>query len=317
MPAMFLADLTYALGGESFSVEESAAAGRLASDPALLREAGFDRHHVCGHEATGYSLARRALENIDERLGGIGAVVYATCLPANGSVGDERKFRETRDVKHLMDFPASRLQSDFGLDRAVVIGLNQQACTAMLGSLRLARMLIASEPDVERVLCVTADRFPEGALYEQAYCVISDGAAAGVVSTEPKGFRLVACHSIHNGALGCASDDETVGTYFNYTHRLIRETLAKAALEIDDIRWIVPQNVNRKAWQILSRLLGIDAERVYAGTIAEVGHVISGDNIVNLKRLEDEGRLCPGDHVLLCMAGYGLTWQATILEWVG
>jgi 3-oxoacyl-[acyl-carrier-protein] synthase-3 len=254
------------------------------------------------------------VQQIENELGEIGAIVYSTCIPVNGSVGDQRKFNETRDVKYLMDFPASHLQSDFGLDKAIVIGLNQQACTGMLGSLRLAKTLLISEPEIGRVLCVTADRFPEEALYEQSYNLISDGAAACIASTDEKGFRLIVAHALTNGAMAKASDDETVGTFFSYTHRVIQETLMKAKLVIQDVSWIVPQNTNKKAWQILARLLKFDFERVYFPTIGEVAHVISGDNIINLKRLADDGKIQPGQHALLFMAGYGLNWQCVIVE---
>src|SRR5207244_2442363 len=89
------------------------------------------------------------------------------------------------------------------------IGLNQQACTGMLGSLRLARMLLLTEPEMQRILCVTADRFPEGAFYEQSYNLISDGAAACVVSAEPTGFRWIAGHAITNGAMAMVSAETT------------------------------------------------------------------------------------------------------------
>ena len=314
MREAFINHLSFALGSQTISVEESAEKGLLISSPEVLREAGFERHHVSAEQATAYDLARQSVREIADSLGDIGAIVYSTCIPANGSIGSQSKFDETRDVKHLMDFPASHLQSDFSLDKAVVIGLNQQACTGMLGSLRIARMLITSEPDISRVLCVTADRFPEGALYEQSYNLISDGAAACVVSTTPEGFRVIAHHSVTNGAMAQASDDETVGSFFSYTHRAIQDSLAKAGLDINGLDWIVAQNTNRKAWQILSRLLRFDFERVYFPTIREVGHVISGDNIINLKRLADEKKVKTGERVLLFMAGYGLNWQCVILE---
>jgi 3-oxoacyl-[acyl-carrier-protein] synthase-3 len=310
----FVDHLSVALGESTFTVDEAARAGKTRSSAAALAESGFRLHHVCGAKTTAYDLACRAVESIRAALGDIGAIVYATCIPANGSVGEEKTFRETGDVKYLMDFPASRLQSAFRMDRAVVIGLNQQACTGMLGSLRLARMLLRAEPEVGRVLCLTADRFPEGALYEQSYNLISDGAAACVVSREPRGFRLLACHGITNGALASASDDEVVGTYFSYTHRVIQETLDKAKLNIEDVDWIVPQNTNIKAWQILARLLKFDFARVALATLGDVGHMISGDNIANLKRLLEDREILPGAHVLLVTAGYGLNWQCAILE---
>lgn len=314
MREVFIDHLAFELGDQTSKVEESAGQGRTISTAPVLMESGFERHHICSKDTTAYDLARRAVQNIEKDLGEIGAIVYSTCLPINGSIGDELKFRETRDVKYLMDFPASHLQSDFGLGQAIVLGLNQQACTGMLGSIRLARMLLISEPDIERVLCVTADRFPEGALYEQSYSLISDGAAACIASTSAKGFRVIAAHQITNGALSKASDDETVGSYFSYTHRAIQETLMKARLCMNEINWIVPQNTNKKAWQILSRLLKFDFERVYFPTLEEVGHVISGDNIINLKRLADEEKIKPGERALLLMAGYGLNWQCVILE---
>jgi 3-oxoacyl-[acyl-carrier-protein] synthase-3 len=314
MREAFIDHLSFALGDKTVTVEESAEKGRLVSSPSVLKEAGFERHHICSEQATAYDLARRAVEAVARELGDIGAIVYSTCIPVNGSIGSQSRFDETGDVKYLMDFPASHLQSDFGLHNASVIGLNQQACTGMLGSLRIARMLIATEPDISRVLCVTADRFPEGALYEQSYNLISDGAAACLVSTTPEGFKLVGYHAVTNGAMAQASDDETVGSFFSYTFRAIQDSLARAGLDIKEIDWIVAQNTNQKAWQILSRLLKFDFERVYFPTIREVGHVISGDNIINLKRLVEEKRVKAGERVLMFMAGYGLNWQCVIVE---
>ena len=85
-------------------------------------------------------------------------------------------------------------------------------------------------------------------------------------------------------------------------------------MDVGDLDWIVPQNTNTKAWQILARLLKFDFSKVFFPTIGEVGHVISGDNIINLKRLADDGLITAGQRALLFMAGYGLNWQCVIVE---
>lgn len=316
MSNVYVSDFSYVLGRRKVHVSESEAAGRLLSTAEDLASAGFEWHHICEPEETAYDLAEAVTAQLADngRLTGIDAIVYATCLPLNGNVGSPADFERTRDVKHLMDFPASRLQARFGLNEAVVLGLNQQACTAMPGSVRLAGAMLAAEPSWRRVLCVTADRFPEGAIYEQAYNLISDGGAACLVGREPAGFRLVTAHQITNGALGRASDDETVGSYFSYIHRLFRETLERAGLTAADVDWIVPQNTNDKAWQILARLLGVPRERVWSPSMSDVGHVISADNIVNLAQLMAFGQVQPGQRVALVMAGFGLNWQCLILE---
>jgi 3-oxoacyl-[acyl-carrier-protein] synthase-3 len=313
-PPVFVDHFAFTLGAATATVEEAAQSGRTFSSAAALRGAGFQLHHFCPPGVSAYSLARQTLQQMRETLHDVGAIIYATCIPVNASLGNPQQFRESRDVRHLMDFPASHLQAEFGLEHATVIGLEQQACTGMLGTLRLARALLLAEPELGRVLCVTADRFPEEAVYEQSYNLISDGAAACIVSREPGGFHLLAGHAVTNGALAQATADETAGSYFSYASRVIGETLDKVGLSVADIDYFLPQNTVPKVWQILARLVGFDYSRVYCPTLSSVGHVISSDNIINLCHLIASGRLTPGARVLLFMAGYGLNWQCVILE---
>jgi len=314
MTNAYVNHLSFALGDDTNTLEQSAQNGRLLSEAAALKDAGFTQHHICHPRTSAYQLAKAAVQQIQSHLQDIGAIIYSTCIPTNGNLGSQQEFERTKDVKHLMDFPVSHLQTDFNLSNAAVIGLNQQACTGMLGSLRLAKALLSSEPELKQVLCVTADRFPEGALYEQAYNLISDGAAACIVSSQPNGFRLLACHAETNGAMSFASDDETVGSFFNYSHAAIQTVLKKAGITIDDVTWIIPQNTNRKAWQVLSNLLRFDFQKVYFPTLPQAAHVISGDNIINLICLLQEQKVQAGDKILLFMAGYGLNWQCVVLE---
>jgi 3-oxoacyl-[acyl-carrier-protein] synthase III len=311
---VYIDNLSYALGEQQFPVEASVAAGRTLTSQEAFKEAGFQQHWIAAPTTTAYDLAVAAVDPIKEQLNGLGTIIYSTCLTLNGNLGTWSDFTQSRDVKHLLDYPASHLQAYLKVPGANVIGLNQQACTSVLGSIRIARALLLAEPSLEKILCVSADRFPETAVYEQAYNLISDGASAFTVSREPKGYKVLGSAAITNGALAQASDDETVGTYFNFTHQAITKAAADANMNIRDIDWVIPQNTNMKAWQILSRVLGIPFEKICCRTLGSVGHIISSDNIVNLTDLAKSGQLKPGQRLLLCMAGYGLNWQATIIE---
>ena len=226
---VFVDHIGYALGEVTRTVEETGARGDLLSQPDVLREAGFCVHHVSGPRQTAYDFARQAVQTVERELGNVGAIIYSTCIPANANIGRADTYLESRDVKNLMDFPASHLQSDFGLDRAIVIGLSQQACTGLLGSLRLAQALLRSEPETERVLCLTSDRFPEGALYEQSYNLISDGAAACVVSLAPAAFRLLAAHG------GCPEPDAPADRFLTLAERLEGAGAFLLTNTIDDV----------------------------------------------------------------------------------
>ncbi len=310
---VYVGQFAHAVGECCESLAEAEQHSRLVSSADALRQGGFVQHHYCGSDTSAYELATRVTQQFGRDLGCIDAIVYATCLPENACVGDRAGFVDSGDVRRLMEFPASRLQTDFGLD-APVIGLNQQACTGMLGALRLARNYVVAESEFRRIFCLTADRFPQGARYEQAYNLISDGAAACIVSSDPAEFAILSCHHITNGAQVTSSDDEFVGSYFSYSCDLINQALKKAQLRISDIDWIVPQNTHRDAWRILAGLIGFPYDHVYFGSLPDVGHVISADNIVNLRYLIDEVGIDAGERVLLPMAGYGSNFQSIILE---
>jgi 3-oxoacyl-[acyl-carrier-protein] synthase-3 len=134
------------------------------------------------------------------------------------------------------------------------------------------------------------------------------------VTREPAAFRLLTVHQITNGGMGQAGDDETVGSYFAYTHRLFLETLARTGMTPADVDWVVTQNTNDKAWRVLARMLGVDFGKVFFSSMPDVGHIISADNIVNLAELVASGQVRPGQRVVLVMAGFGLNWQCAVLE---
>ncbi|WNC73454.1 3-oxoacyl-[acyl-carrier-protein] synthase III C-terminal domain-containing protein [Thalassotalea psychrophila] len=314
MSDSYLQQLGYSLGSERRSIEQAEQAGVLLSTIQALKESGFEQHFICAESETAYQLACNALVDSQIDTAEIDCIIYANCLPLNANHHQNDAFESSRDVKDLMVFPASKLQVEFGMENAFVIGLTQQACTCMLGSIRIANNFITAEENINNILCISADNFPENAYYEQAYNLISDGGAACLVSRKPQGFLILTVKHITNGAQVLASDDETVGSYFSYLHQLISETLLQINKTVADIDWVVPQNTNAKAWSILASLLGIDEQKAWFESLAEVGHVISSDNIINLARLDHSGKINKGDLVLVFMAGFGSNWQCMVVE---
>lgn len=321
---VFLDFIGQSLGENTQSIESAHNRGWLKTDPSVLRESGFNQHHFASTDSTPYTYALAACKEsmhlssqANPRIAAaeIDCVLYATCITENGNIGDRQTFLTSGDVKPLMDFPVSHLQADLELTNAFVAGLNQTACTSLLVAIRFAKALLLAEQNNQHVLCVTADRFPEGAYYEQVYNIISDGAASCLVTTVPSAFKILACHQITNGAMVSANDDETAGFYFNYTVNTINETLARAGKTINDLDWIVPQNTFQKAWQVMSSFLRVSCEQVLMPTRPDIGHCISGDNLMNLKAAQQLGVFKRGDLIILPMAGFGLNWSCILLEY--
>ena len=88
----------------------------------------------------------------------------------------------------------------------------------------------------------------------------------------------------------------------------------RAGLTTDDLDWIVPQNTNDKAWQILARLLGVDHGRGSGARRCPTSAMSSPPTTSSTCPCSTRGIVGPGQHVLLTMAGFGLNWQGAVLE---
>jgi 3-oxoacyl-[acyl-carrier-protein] synthase-3 len=198
----------------------------------------------------------------------------------------------------------------------------QAGCVSFLSAIRVAGNLIASEPSVSRVLCVSADALPKGSGREVLYNLISDGGAAALVvdcDSAERGAasnRIVAHTHVTKGFFWDPANkgNEIVASYFATARHVIQETLDKAHLNMSEIAMVLPHNVNRRSWDILRELVNIPSERFFGANIARKGHTIAADNVINLCDAVKAGRIKRGDYLLLFTFGFGAHWACTILE---
>lgn len=314
MTEAYISHLSFALGDDTSTVEESFTHGKTTSQPSELKAAGFTRHHVCHPRTSAYQLAKAAVQQIQPHFLDIGAIIYSTCLPINSNLESEQSFLDSKDIRSLMNFPVNHLQVDFNLTQATAFGLNQQSSTGILGSLRLAKALLASEDNLKQVLCVTSDRLPDGALYEQSHDLISDGAAACLVSSQPGNFRIVSCYGNVTGTMGSNGNGKSSESFIEHSRFAIEQTAKQSGINVSDISWIIAQNSQAHNWNKLCDMLHFDRKRVYFPSLGQVAHVMGGDTIINLLCLIQEHKIQPGDKILLFMSGYGINWQCALLE---
>jgi 3-oxoacyl-[acyl-carrier-protein] synthase III len=314
------------LPAESASLEELQDRGMLNGSVATLRSFGFDRVHLAGDESNvdmAICAARKLLDETEMDPDSIGLILYATALSSSATMSDFGKpsaesgpVFQLDDVSDLFKYPASLLQSELDLPKASVMGVNQVGCASIFAALRMARAMIASESELDSVLCVSADKFPAGRPRDLIYNVVSDGASAALVRRGASRNRIVECTQVTKGALwdGGSLENEIVAAYFPTAKSLIERTLAKAGLTIDDIALVIPHNVSARSWEILGKLIGCPRDRIYMDNIRCAGHTIASDNLLNLQRAMDEGRIEKGDKLLFFTFGYGLNWACMVLE---
>jgi 3-oxoacyl-[acyl-carrier-protein] synthase III len=309
---------------ETATLEQLHARGLLTGSVDTLRSFGFNRVHLAGDESNvemAICAAERLLADAEVDRDEIGLIVYATALTSSSTMSNTLSARNKGvlhldDVSDLFKYPASRLQSELDLPNASVIGVNQLGCASIFAALRVARGMIAAESDLDAVLCVSSDKFPPNQPRDLIYNVVSDGASAALVRRNSERNRIIECAQITKGALWDSGslENEILAAYFPTAKNLVQTTLDKAGLTMDDISLVIPHNVSARSWEILGKLIGCPAERIYTDNIRCTGHTVASDNIMNLRRATEEGRVEKGDKLLMFTFGYGLNWACMVLE---
>jgi 3-oxoacyl-[acyl-carrier-protein] synthase-3 len=177
---------------------------------------------------------------------------------------------------------------------------------------------------------------------DRGTCVIfGDGAAAMVLSPSPDdGPGLLAwdlgCDGSAAGLLEIPAGGsrrptsaETVANHEHYLRmngqevfrravRIVVESttnaLERAGVGVDDITWFAPHQANVRIIDAAGSRLGIPAERTLVN-IDRYGNTSAASIPLVLAEAADDGRLQPGDLVLMSGFGAGLTWGSALLRW--
>lgn len=95
--------------------------------------------------------------------------------------------------------------------------------------------------------------------------------------------------------------------------RVAREAVARSGHRMEDLALVCPLHAKRSLFKAIMAGLGVPEEKgIY---LEEWGHISALDPLIGLHLAQAEGRLRPGDLVLLLSAGTGYTWGATCVRW--
>ncbi|MDQ3185649.1 MAG: ketoacyl-ACP synthase III [Pseudomonadota bacterium] len=95
---------------------------------------------------------------------------------------------------------------------------------------------------------------------------------------------------------------------------VVYEALTENMLQISDIDWLIPHQANIRIILSTAKKLGIPMEKVVA-TVDKHGNTSAASIPLALDVAIRDGRIKPGQHVLLEGVGGGFTWGAVLLRW--
>jgi 3-oxoacyl-[acyl-carrier-protein] synthase III len=92
------------------------------------------------------------------------------------------------------------------------------------------------------------------------------------------------------------------------------QALMRAGLTGSDIDLLIPHQANMRIIDATARYAGISMDRVFVN-VDRYGNMSSATVPVALDEAAEQGRLKPGDHVLMVAFGAGFTWASSVIRW--
>lgn len=301
------------------------------SDEWIISRTGIrTRHWAAEDEATSdlaIAAAGKALADAGIAADDLGAVVVCTTSP-----------------DHPMPGVAPVVAAALGVDTAMAVDL-QAACTGWLHALHLVAPMVASLDRPALVIgAETLSRFLDPTDRTTAV-LFGDGAGAVVLAPTPGREHLGPFVGGADGSLapilwmeaGGARVPATEQTARDHRHAIAmqgrevyrhavermaaasEQVLRDAGLTIDDLDLVVAHQANVRIIDAVARRLGLPASDEPGSpvfvTVDRHGNTSAASIPLALAEARAQGRLAPGDTVLVTAFGAGLTFGAGLITW--
>lgn len=201
------------------------------------------------------------------------------------------------------------LQAGYNFTSASII-LMEQGCVSVMQAMQMAEALI----EAGKAECVLILALSYGFKTEERFIgttILADGAGILAVGKDRCQFTIKDSIAKSDGLYSLneyrkipqRADHLGVTQVIKKGADLTKEFLRNKALNIKDIKAIVPQNVNYYGNYIYARFLGTEIDKVFLRNIALGGHLSEVDTIRNYTDFARENSLNKGDMVLLYACG--------------
>jgi 3-oxoacyl-[acyl-carrier-protein] synthase-3 len=293
------------------------------SDEWIMQRTGIRQRHVAAPGELCSDLARSAAQSALANAGmtarDIDLLIVATTTPDN-------------------TFPATaaKVQGQIGMVQGCAFDV-QAVCSGFIYGMAIADNFLKAG-QARTALVIGAETFSRILDWsDRSTCVLfGDGAGAVVLQAsakaEPEDRGILSTHLHSDGrdyemlmVDGGPSSTQTTGVvrmdgrevFRNAVNRLaeaVGEALTANHLTAADVDWLVPHQANRRIIDSMGRKLGLDPAKVVV-TIDHHANTSAASVPLALAEAVGDGRIKPGQLVLMEAMGGGLTWGASLVRW--
>jgi len=291
------------------------------SDEWIVERTGIRFRHIAGPDETTATLAadacRAALAAAGTEATDVDLIVLATATP-------DQTFPAT----------ATKVQAMLGIPDCVAFDV-AAVCSGFLYAVQVADSMIRAGAH-RRALVIGAETFSRILDWEdRTTCVLfGDGAGAIVLEAQntadgQRGILATRLHADgrHNELLYVDGGPSTTGTVGKlrmkgrevFRHAVTNlaavmgESLSAAGLSAEDVDWVVPHQANARILDATAKKLGLAPEKVVV-TVDRHANTSAASVPLALDTAVRDGRIRPGQLVVLEAMGGGFTWGAAVVR---
>jgi 3-oxoacyl-[acyl-carrier-protein] synthase-3 len=286
----------------------------------IFSRSGIVERHVAAEGEMSSDLAlqasSRAIEAAGINANDIDLIIVATTTP-----------------DHIFPSTACVLQDKLGIKSAIAFDI-QAVCSGFIYALNTADLYIRGG-QAKNVLVVGTEVLSRILNWEdRTTCVLfGDGAGAVVLQRSDKpgilGAKLHADGSQRCmlSAPGQISAGKIAGEPFikmdgqsvfkfavKSLSEVAEEVLAENKMQGSDIDWMIPHQANIRIIEATAKKLGLGMDKVVL-TVATHGNTSAASIPLALDTAVRDGRIKPGQHLLMEAVGGGFTWGAALIRW--
>ncbi len=149
-----------------------------------------------------------------------------------------------------------------------------------------------------------------------ASLIRADGSGAELLILPAGGSRLPISEAVVRD--GCHFVRMNGREVFRFATRVMekatREVMAQAGLRLEDVDLIIPHQANIRIIEAAAKALGLPMDRFFVN-IDRYGNTSGASIPIALCEAVQQGRLKPGDRMVMVAFGAGLTWAAAVVQW--
>ena len=211
----------------------------------------------------------------------------------------------------------SKILCDLGLSHVIPLGLFLSRCNNYTAAFKLGQSILLGE-DFSKVLVLNFDWMRYSSKTNQVMdsnlSILSDAVVSCILDRDDReGFKLIdveleANQLLYKNNLGLVNEMKYLS---NGLKKISKNILERNELTINDFGRLITGNYNKIVQKNYALILGFDLKKISYDQ--EQGHFFSGDQLIQLEKLEKEDKIECNEKIFLLGTG-DYYWGVTILE---